>query len=215
MLATFAIEVGLLVYTLVRYKMSPIVRVLSAMLLSLAIFQLAEFNVCGGVGQSAENWSRVGFVIITTLPPLGLHLVQLVAGKKSKLLMLTAYGSGLAWVGIFGLSTWAFSGHVCSGNYIIFQLRDNVAFFYGVYYYLWILVAIVLSIRFAHRARKKVRHALQAITLGYLIFLLPTAVVGGLRPEATAGIPSIMCGFAVLFALILVTIVLPKAAKIK
>jgi hypothetical protein len=215
MLATFVIEVGILAYALIRYKMSPIVRAVSALLFFLSIFQLAEFNVCGGTGQSAEAWSRVGFVAITALPPLGLHLIQLVAGRIHKPLTLATYATGLIWAGVFGLSTWAFSGHVCGGNYIIFQLRDNVAFFYGMYYYFWLLVAVGLSVQLAKRQRKKTQQALRALTLGYLVFLLPTAIVGGLKPEATAGIPSIMCGFAILFALILVLAVLPKTSKRK
>lgn len=214
MLATFAIEIGFLVYAVIRYKMNPVVRVISALLFFLAVFQLAEFNVCTN-GQLAEDWSRVGFVAITVLPPLGLHLVHLIAGRKNRMLTAAAYGTGLMWIGVFGLSTWAFSGHVCSGNYIIFQLRDHVAFFYGAYYYFWILMGIVLSLWWATKAKKKTRHALRGFTIGYLVFLVPTAVVGNLKPETTGGIPSIMCGFAVLFALILVSVILPKTAQRK
>jgi len=48
--------------------------------------------------------------------------------------------------------------------------------------------------------------------VGYLVFLVPTALAYSVSPATRRGIPSIMCGFAVLFALILTLYVLPLAA---
>jgi hypothetical protein len=53
------------------------------------------------------------------------------------------------------------------------------------------------------------RRALYALIAGALTFLVPTAIVNLLDPMTVAGMPSIMCGFAVLFAVILVGLVLP------
>jgi hypothetical protein len=40
-------------------------------------------------------------------------------------------------------------------------------------------------------------------------------VANTVKPETRQGIPSVMCGFAVLFALILAGYILPRAGKIK
>ncbi len=61
-------------------------------------------------------------------------------------------------------------------------------------------------------ARKKLE-AVRALILGYLVFLVPTAISNTVEPSSRAGIPSIMCGFAVIFALILVIYVLPRMAE--
>jgi len=49
--------------------------------------------------------------------------------------------------------------------------------------------------------------------LGYSIFIIPATTVNLVNPATISGIPSIMCGFAVLLALALGFAVLPVAAK--
>ncbi len=81
MLATLTIETLLALYTVWRYKMTPLTRLVVITLLALASFQLAEFFVCTGYGLHAEQWSRLGFIMIAVLPPLGLHIMHVLAGK--------------------------------------------------------------------------------------------------------------------------------------
>ena len=75
MVATCVIEVILLIYTVIRYKMTTLTRLTVATLALLALFQLCEFHVCRS-GWIAGTWSRVGFIAITMLPPLGIHIIQ-------------------------------------------------------------------------------------------------------------------------------------------
>ena len=51
--------------------------------------------------------------------------------------------------------------------------------------------------------------ALNWLAAGYLSFILPTTFVNLVNPETIEGIPSIMCGFAVLLAIILIGFVAP------
>jgi hypothetical protein len=55
-----------------------------------------------------------------------------------------------------------------------------------------------------------IKSALQWMSIGYISFMLPTVLAVIRYPSASSGIPSIMCGFAVLLALILVLFVLPR-----
>lgn len=215
MIATFAIEIGLLLYTVIRYKMSPLTRIVSATLLCLAIFQFAEFNVCEGTAGLNELYSRIGFIAITLLPALGIHLVQTIAGRGPKILVWLAYTSAAFFVASFGLNSAAFESHICGGNYAVFQLMDNLGGMFFVYYYFWLIVGIAMCLYYAPSATKKIREALSMQTFGYLSFMLPTGIVNAINPDTIDAIPSIMCGFAVIYALILAFGITPRVLKRK
>ena len=82
MVATFILEVAFAIYTIARYKLTPVSRLAVAILIGLAVFQLAEFNVCeGAFGVDSLTWARIGHVAITLLPPLGIQLATKLAGE--------------------------------------------------------------------------------------------------------------------------------------
>lgn len=219
MLATFAIESCLALYTMWRYKLTVLTRLVVTSLFFLALFQLCEYFVCGGWGLTAARWSRIGYVAITTLPPLGLHELHLFAGKPKRRLVLFAYMTMIAFIAYFLLYSHAFTGYQCTGNYVIFQLSLHPSYAYAIYYYGWLLTAIGLGIKWANELlkageeSKKQLLSVRGMIIGYLIFLVPTGVANSVKPETRSGIPSIMCGFAVLYALILVLYILPKLAE--
>jgi hypothetical protein len=212
MIATFVIESVLFVYTLIRYRMNTAGRLAAALLASLAIFQLAEYHVCRYSGTwSAAVGSRVGYAAITLLPPLALHLIRTISGRGWRGIVWLAYVSAVFFAIFFGFSKTAFASHVCAGNYAIFQLADRAGGVYFAYYYFWLLVGIGMALYFAMKGAQKTREALLLQVFGYLVFLLPTGIVNAINPKTIAGIPSIMCGFAVIYALILVFGIVPRA----
>jgi hypothetical protein len=212
MIATFAIEICLLIYTFVRYKTSPVGRLAMALLACLAVFQLAEFNVCEG-GWIDPLWaSRIGYVAITLLPPLGIHLIHTLAGKQGGKVVPAAYASGLAFAGFF-LASGSLSGNVCTGNYVIFQVENNSEFLYSIYYYGWLLAGMWLSWSWARAMERPTREALQGMVAGYAAFIVPTTAANIISAETVAAIPSIMCGFAVIFALVLAFWVMPRTVE--
>lgn len=219
MIATMIIEVGLALYTLWRYKMSMITRLAVFLLVGLATFQLAEYYVC--TGSMAVQWSRVGFVAITALPPLGLHMMHVLADKPKRRLVYTAYGTMAAYMAFFLLSPDTFTGHECTGNYVIFQFTPNVTGIYTIYYFGWLLAGIGLGFHWADQLKAKGKEtvkrlkAVQGLILGYLVFLIPSAISMVVKPDARRGIPSVLCGFAVLLALVTAFYILPKAAEEK
>jgi hypothetical protein len=82
MLTTLTVELFLAAYTFWRYKLNDLTRLFALTLICLAGFQAAEYFVCTGYGLRAEQWSRVGFIMITALPPLGLHIMQISPNVK-------------------------------------------------------------------------------------------------------------------------------------
>jgi hypothetical protein len=215
MLATFAIETALLIYTLVRYKMSTLTKLIASALALLAIFQLAEYYVCHVGGTSVTLSSRLGYMAITMLPVIGIHMVNAVSERGSKYLIWLAYSSGAAFALFFGFNSSAFAEHVCAGNYAIFQLAPQWGGIYFAYYYFWLLLGICMALYFSIDTNKKAREALIYLVFGYLSFLLPTGIVNALHPETIVGIPSVMCGFAVIYALILTFGIAPVASTQK
>ncbi len=203
MAATFVIETSLMVYTLIRYKMSATALIVAATLGLLGLFQLSEFTVCGATPWSAIIWSRVGFIAITLLPPLGIHLIRAISKRTPLWLAGLADASGIALALLFGFSSTAFQSHVCAGNYAIFQLANGVGGTYFAYYYGWLIVGIILALWQSITAQVTTRRALLYQVFGYLSLLLPTGIVNAMNPQTISGIPSVMCGFAVIYAIVL------------
>ncbi|MGD8373560.1 MAG: hypothetical protein PVI21_01745 [Candidatus Woesebacteria bacterium] len=216
MLLTFIVEVGLAIYTLWRYKMSLLVRVSVVMLVLLAAFQAAEYMVCGGFGLSGIDWSRLGFAAITLLPPVGLHIAYIISGSTNKKLMFLSYATAVVFVTYFGFAAVPVQHGICLGNYVMFGMSGATTAFYTLYYYGWLIFGMYKSLRMSRQAKqvnKKV--ALRYLTVGYVAFLLPTTTVNLIDRSTLSGVPSIMCGFAVLLAFVLCGFVLPKVARLK
>lgn len=210
MLLTFVLELGLAFYVVWRYKMSTTSRLVFAFLVSLGIFQLSEYMICGGLGLSHTEWVQLGYVAITLLPALGIHLVATLAKKSAKPLVYLAYGTALAYALYFITFGSQVIASQCTPNYAIFDLSGNGYLFYGTYYYGWLLLASWLALRWAKEQPKGAR-ALHWMVAGYAAFIVPTTIANLIDPATIRAIPSIMCGFAVLFAIILVWRVLPLA----
>ncbi|HCR56052.1 TPA: hypothetical protein DIV49_03695 [Candidatus Saccharibacteria bacterium] len=210
MLATFAVEIMFAVYVLYRYKLTKMAQIMVTILICLATFQGAEFVLCGGLGLSGIDWARVGYGAITLLPPLGLHLAYEIAGKKSDYFLKAAYGSAIAFLAYYTFSSFAMSNTVCYANYVIFDTDSLGAKLYGIYYYGWLLTGIYFAHKWASSMKKQRKTALYALIAGYVSFMLPTALVNIMDASTVAAIPSIMCGFAVILAIVLVGKVAPE-----
>jgi len=212
MIATFTAETVLLLYTVVRYKMDTLSRLIITTLGLLAVFQLAEYQVCGH-GSNMSAASRVGFMAIAMLPPISIHLVQTIAKKGWPLLQWVAHGFSASVVCFFVFSKTAFDSYACSGNYAIFHLVPNRGGEFFAYYYFFLILSIGLALYFAIDASQKVRSALIYQVFGVLSFLLPVGIINAVNPATINGIPSVMCGFAVIYAIVLVFGIAPLSLQ--
>jgi hypothetical protein len=201
MIATMIIEVTLAIFVLLRYATSSTKRIIITLLVCLAGFQLAEFQVCGATIPDLV-WSRIGYVLITALPPLGVHLVTKLRRQKMPWAVWTAYGLGLAFALAFAFAPTALNRGVCTGNYVIFLLAQPLAGLYGIYYFGLELFGLGLTLVPVRNVVPAQKSALRWLAIGYAVIILPTFIIDVLLPYTHTGIPSIMCGFAVLFALI-------------
>ncbi|HEY5441963.1 MAG TPA: hypothetical protein VIJ68_00310 [Candidatus Saccharimonadales bacterium] len=221
MLATIIIELSLAVYTAVRYKMSEVTRLITFTLVMLASFQICEFFVCTGPISHAPVWSRLGFAAISVLPPLGVHILHVLAGKKDRRLVWVAYATMVVFVAFFLIGNNAFFGYKCTGNYVIFQVAYTWGGWFTAYYYGWLAISFMMGIRWANELMSQGKKAykqlqtVRALMIGWLVFIVPTVIANTIKPQVGRAIPSVMCGFAVLFALILGFYILPRTGKLK
>lgn len=222
MALTFAFEALAAGWTLFKYRTSEISRLIIAILLSLAGFQMAEFMVCGGFGFSGVEWARFGYVSITLLPPLGLHLAHKIAKQESGPMVKSAYMTCAIFSACYIFLTEAVQYEACRANYSVFNSPSGLSELFGLYYYGWMLIGIWYSMKQVNLLKKsnaeensKTISALTWLAVGYLTFILPTTIVNIINPATIEGIPSIMCGFAVFLAFILVGFVSPRVLQKK
>lgn len=215
MLATFVIEVGIALFFLLRYRTTFLARMLMLLLVALATFQLAEFMVCEGAwGISSLDWARLGYVAITILPPIGLHIAMTIAGRLERGWLGLAYGAAAAFAGFFLIVGHGMQGQQCLGNYVIFDIAPHAEIPYTIYYYGLLLLAVGKMLGYAKQVSSKAkRQALRWLAIGYGAFIVPTTLVNLVDPSTIAGIPSIMCGFAVILSLIILFKVAPLTLK--
>lgn len=217
MITTFIIELCSAFYVLFRYHADTKARLIISLLGFLALFQLAEYMVCEKAFLlNSLDWARVGYVSITLLPPLGLHLGMSISKKYSGMLLKTAYGSAAVFITFFLFVGNGLKGEQCLGNYIIFSTASYAVFPYAAYYFGWLITTIHFLWK-AHYHIKNISHrqALVWLVVGYLAFMVPTIIINIINPETIIGIPSIMCGFAILFAFCLLFKIAPLVLREK
>lgn len=212
MLATLVIEFCLAAYTFIKYKMTTISRLAIAILITLGIFQLSEYMICGGFGLTHAEWTKFGYIATALLPAFGIHLIVAIAQKKSPLIVGLAYASSILFIAYYSLNSASISGQECYANYAVFYATGLMSQLFAVYYFGWLSVGGYIAVHWSRQLPEK-RIALHSVVIGGLLFIIPTYFFNVIDPTTTKGIPSIMCGFAVIFALILALRVLPNSCQ--
>lgn len=211
MLATFVIEVALAVYVWLRYRSTAYSRLIVAILAILAVFQLSEYLICAD--QPDMFWARIGYVAITLLPVLGLQLISVATGRRHFLNI--GYFTGAIFIVCFLFLPDAITGAVCGGNYLIFESAPFFTHAYSFYYLGFLILGLweAAETIFQIRARVANKRIMRFLIAGYLVFMFPMGAIYLINPETIDGAASIMCGFAVIMALILAFKVAPAFKK--
>ncbi len=210
MVATFLVEIIAAIFVLYRYKANKASRLVVSLLLCLSAFQLAEYYVCTNSSLAVIS-ARFGFVAITLLPVLGLHLMYTLTDNKSnKNYIRFIYLLALLLSAYFLMAPQVFDSYRCTGNYVIFQIGHNLTKIYGIYYFGLVAQSILTGVYYL---RSKVsapnKLAVKWFIAGYFFFIAPVAFLNVLHPDTGQAIPSILCGFAVTLALVLVAKIAP------
>jgi hypothetical protein len=135
--------------------------------------------------------------------------VSLVSHKPHFLKL--GYASAAAFVGYFLFVPKAITGALCGGNYVIFDTSNGLYLLYGFYYLGFLLLGIWESVEkiAAYKRDTPRKRALQWLIAGYISFMGPMAAAYVFFPATRNAVASIMCGFALTLAFILVFKIVP------
>lgn len=212
MVATFVVEAAFAVWVAIRYRPSLFRATVVTMLICLATFQLVEFQVCAGTTE-ALLWTKVGVAGITMLPALGMHLIGQIT--RPSVLVPISYVLAVSFALILAFLPGATEEATCSGNYVLLHIRagwvdDLWSGYYALFLALAVLELVLRLVARPHAGPAAYSTKLIALTLvAYLSFILPMAVVDIVDAALRVATPSIMCGFAVLMALLMALWIVP------
>lgn len=184
---------------------------LSALLLFiLGIFQLSEYLICKGVQPLL--WSKIAFISIAFLPILGVHLISLITKKTiwTKIGYIIAVILSLIIIFVPDI----FISTSCTGNFVIFDSLGSYKLLHSAYYLLFLIIGISMIFFHMRDKNNKKNKALYWLAVAYAAFIVPATVVYIFITVTRTGVASILCGFAILTALIIVFKVLPEYKKL-
>lgn len=184
-----------------------IARTTGVILLLLAGYQLTEVAICADAG-AAGFLPRFAFIIVTWLPALGLLLIALLHRPRSRSLfacaiaMLTISAGIVAWI---ALDRSFATASVCNAVFARYAHAHPRFQLYAGYYWLGLLGMAALS---AYGALKSGdphrRRLLSHVHVGTIGFVIPSIVTSLFVPAARSALPSVMCHFALILAVLLV-----------
>lgn len=210
-LLTGLFEVGVAVWALTGPGRIAVLRPVAALLVCLAGYQFLEILVCND--PEAILFARLGFIDVVWLPPLGLWLVAVfhaLDGRASvwprRIALATfAIASGLSvWIAVdrtFVATT------VCDVVIASYKHGSDWHHLYGALYELGLGGIVFGGIWQSANLDDPVlrRHAgeLAAGTAAFMVLAMLTQIVGKLDPS----LPSLMCHYALILAVLLASTV--------
>ncbi|MFO0746939.1 MAG: hypothetical protein U1F43_14900 [Myxococcota bacterium] len=200
-LATAAFELGAAAWVWRAPGRREVQRLVAALLVLLAGYQLIEVAVCGS--DNAPIWARLAFADVVWLPPLGWLLVWRLSRRRP----LWRRAGQVALVLAGGLTVWVMldplfvTGSVCKAVIAIYTNPTNALEAYGAFYHigLWGMIFGGLRVALTARDERDRQHAGDVVTgtVAFVVLALTTEIV---FPGAKGATPSIMCHYAIALA---------------
>ena len=202
---TAVFELAVAVYAWRAGGRREVLRLVAALLVFLAGYQVIEVFVCHD--PEALFWARLAFADVVWLPPLGLALLYRLAQPTRPIW-------GRVVVGFFAIAAfftfWVFfddqfvTASVCKAVIAFYTHPTFALEFYGAFYHLGLWSMMGAGIHLARRAGTELDrdHAadLALGTVAFVVLALTTEIVVPAAKEAT---PSVMCHYAISLAIFL------------
>ncbi len=205
-LLTFFIEIFLAGFILYLNPKNRINQVSAAILFFLGAYQFTEFGLC--TAGDPFFWGRLGFIFYTTLPALAVHWVF--ALRKSKKTVWPVHFISGAFI-VYALVASNFIKSAECGRYFIQVLHNWLPVFYlpyFLYYTLFIVIPAGMMMKWAIEENNKDKRKMYLWGfIGVISFTFPTFFLLLLLPELNLMFPSVLCQFALLFAIAVVYVV--------
>lgn len=206
-IVTAITEWVLSVLIIFKYPFAKMRYLASALMIFLGLYQFSEFMLCKTA--QTELWVRVGFVAYTILPAIGLHTMLKLLKIKTRYI----------WVYVIPATYIILS--IITPNFVreakcydLFVTARNTLFSFGgvaqtisygiytAYYFGFILAASLLGVKKYLKEKNYLKQKIY-LTFPLAVFLMsfPTFLIIIIFPALNIQFPSILCHFALLFAL--------------
>lgn len=205
--ATAVIEFLLVAIMMYAFRPSAFRNYFAILISFLGLYQFSEFMLCTGMYPLA--WAVVGFVVYSFIPAIGLDLMMEHMGiKRIKALI---YVFPIA-VSIFAILSPGFAGGAYCQDYFVQVLNminapmngfeEIVGALYRMFYTGFIIAMAIIGILGTIYSKKAKESAVSFLVfLAVIIMSVPTYLVVFIWPEYNLSFPSVLCHFALLFAL--------------
>jgi hypothetical protein len=184
-----------------------ILRPTALILILLAGYQFAEVAVCAR--PAALVYSRIAFLDITWLPPVGIWLVYRLLPRAPRRALVPAvfFAAAAAMSAWIALDPGAITRSVCQTVTARYFHGPAFELAYGMFYQLGMAVLIFWpALRMAGVGDADARGHLACVQTGVLGFVLPSLFLRLVVNEPAGLLPSVMCHFAVTLAVGLVVL---------
>ncbi|MCF7910091.1 hypothetical protein K9L16_00270 [Candidatus Pacearchaeota archaeon] len=204
-LITAIIEILVGTYILKKYK-DELVSVFSAILIYfLGAYQLAEFFLC--TTNNPETWARIGFIIYTLLPAMGLHFSLRLTKVSKKNLAIYFIPLLIIFITLFSKEFIISAG--CEKFFVLIKTsimsEQNIFLtaIYGIYYFGYIVFSEYFLINQYKKEKGKLNKKIEIMwaLFGGLTIILPIILII-IIPSIGIQFPSIYCEFALLFTIV-------------
>jgi hypothetical protein len=208
-IATALIEITAAVWVFSGRGRRRFTRPAGLILLLLAGYQIAEAVACSNTTGSSA--ARAGFLDILWLPVVGVILVFRLSDLPKR--TVAVLSSGLVAVAVC-LAVWILLEpdfarvSVCTVVLARYENPEPLYRVFGAFYHSGIACMLIGSATIMAGLSDEVRRRhLADILIGTLSFVLPAMLLQVIVPAARGALPSLMCHFALIFALFLVRLV--------
>jgi len=204
-LSTFVIEFLLAAFFLLKSPRDNLNRIIALMSLLLGFYQLNEFLICvSGVGL----FTRLAMMTAAVLPALGITYALIMFREKIKFRWhLLIYSPAIFFILMFGVFDYFKESAVCSSIFIQYPDAGLLGMFFGLYYLVYLVAGLIMFYFVASRVKSMYEKRLVHLgMLGIFMFTVPTFVFLLFLPALRIQFASVLCEFALLFAIELVVV---------
>jgi hypothetical protein len=207
---TAALEVAAAIWALSCGRRRPSIRTIAMILVFLAGYQVTEVAVCASIG-AAGFLPRLAFLVVTWLPPLGVLLVvqlQAIRSWVTFAAVIAGFASAL------GMAVWILVDpgfalvSTCDVVFARYTSAPSDLLAYGIYYWAGLFLMLAFSLWGTVRAEGLLeRRSLGLVFGGSAAFIVPSILLTRYVAPTQDALPSVMCHFALLFAIALIGVV--------
>ncbi len=199
-LSTFVIEFALAVFFLLKNPKDNLNRIISLISFLLGIYQLNEFLICI---TEINLFTKLAMITTAILPALAISYALVMFRKKIKIYWhMLIYAPSVFFILMFVLSSIFKQSAICATVFIEYPVMGLLGKFFGLYYILYFIVAIILFYFASSKAKSKYEKTLSILgVVGIFIFTFPTFIFLLFLPAMNIKFPSILCEFALLLAI--------------